>query len=69
MVMDYQLTLMFRVDDVLIIQLHPQIITKCFKLLDSEHGKDGPLTFTRVNVHEYLVMMLDFRIKVSCVFS
>ena len=56
-----QLTLMFHIDDILLMHLLSQVVTEYIKKLDSRYSKNNPLIVTRGKLHEYLGMTLDFR--------
>ena len=64
-----QLTVMFHVDDVMLIHLLPQVVTEYVKKLDSVYGQKDPLVVTHRKVHEYLGITLDFREKGRCAFT
>lgn len=54
---------MFHIDDVILTHLYPQVVTEYIKRLDVIYGKKDPLTVTRGKVHDYLGMMIDFRME------
>ena len=69
MVLGTQLTLMFRVDDVLMAHALSNVVTDHVKLLDEKYGRNDPLSVTRGKLHEYLWMTLDFRNEGSAAFT
>jgi hypothetical protein len=57
-----QCTILWHVDDLKISHVDAKVVTDIIKLLESEFGKEAPLTQTRGKVHDYLGMTIDFSI-------
>jgi hypothetical protein len=57
-----QCTILWHVDDLKISHVEPSVVTSVIELLQSEFGKEAPLTITRGKVHEYLGMTIDYSI-------
>jgi hypothetical protein len=55
-----QQTVLWHVDDLKISHVDEAVNTELIKLLESEFGKEAPLTITRGKVHDYLGMTLDY---------
>ena len=64
-----QITLLFRIDDVMITHEMSSIVSDQIKLLDEVHGKNGPLTVTHGKIHAHFGMTIDFRNTGSVAFS
>ncbi len=66
-----QCTILWHVDDLKISHVDPEVVTEVIELLESEFGKEAPLTKTRGHVHEYLGMTIDFsnpgKVKLSMI--
>jgi hypothetical protein len=58
--MEANAQILWHVDDLKISHIDPSVVTSIIKLLESEFGKEAPLTKTRGKVHEYLGMTIDF---------
>jgi hypothetical protein len=58
-----QCTIMWHVDDLKISHVDPDVNSSIIQLIDSEFGKEAPLTVTRGRVHDYLGMTLDYTEK------
>ena len=58
-----QCTIVWHVDDLKISHIDPEAVTTMIKLIDSEFGKESPITVTRGKVHDYLGMILDHSTK------
>jgi hypothetical protein len=56
-----QCTIVWHVDDLKISHVSENVVTNVIKQLETEFGKEAPLTITRGKVHEYLGITLDFR--------
>ena len=57
---DKQCTILWHVDDLKISHVDANVVTDVIKLIESEFGKEAPLTQTRGKIHEYLGMTIDF---------
>ena len=57
-----QCTIVWHVDDLKILHVDPAVVTDVIKLIESEFGKEAPLTTTRGKVHDYLGMKINFEI-------
>jgi Reverse transcriptase (RNA-dependent DNA polymerase) len=55
-----QCTILWHVDDLKISHVDENVVTEIIDLLESEFGKEAPLTKSRGKVHEYLGMVIDF---------
>ena len=55
-----QCTILWHVDDLKISHVDPKVVDTVIELLESEFGKEAPLTKSRGKVHEYLGMTIDF---------
>jgi hypothetical protein len=64
-----QMTIAWHVDDLKISHVDMSAIEHVIEKLDSEFGKEAPLTVTRGKVHEYLGMTIDFSDPGKVVFS
>jgi hypothetical protein len=58
-----QCTILWHVDDLKISHVDAKVNTAMIKLIDSEFGKEAPITVTRGKVHDYLGMTLDYSVK------
>ena len=50
-------------DDLKLLHVNPKVVDDVIALLESEFGKEAPLTESRGKVHEYLGMTIDFSVK------
>jgi hypothetical protein len=57
-----QLTVAWHVDDLKISHISAKVVEDLIANLDSEFGKETPLSKSRGKVHDYLGMMLDFSV-------
>jgi hypothetical protein len=57
-----QLTVAWHVDDLKILHVSAKVVDDLIADLDSEFGKETPLSKSRGKVHNYLGMMLDFSV-------
>jgi hypothetical protein len=57
-----QCTILWHVDDLKISHVDANVVTDVINLLESEFGKEAPLTKTRGKVHDYLGMTIDYSI-------
>ena len=57
-----QCTIVWHVDDLKISHVDPAVVTDVIKLIESEFGKEAPLTISRGKVHDYLGMKINFEI-------
>ena len=57
-----QCTIVWHVNDLKISHVDPAVVTDVIKLIESEFGKEAPLTITRGKVHDYLGMKINFEI-------
>ena len=57
-----QCTIIWHVDDLKISHIDPNVVTDVIKLIESEFGKEAPLTIRRGKVHDYLGMKINFSI-------
>ena len=55
-----QCTIVWHVDDLKISHVDSAVVSDVLELLNSEFGKEAPLTVTRGKVHDYLGMTLDY---------
>jgi hypothetical protein len=62
MINEYQCTILWHVDDLKISHIDAEVVTSIIRLLESEFGKEAPLTQTRGKVHDYLGMTIDYSI-------
>ena len=62
MIKGSQCTILWHVDDLKISHVDANVVTEIIDLLESEFGKEAPLTKSRGKIHEYLGMVLDFSI-------
>ena len=60
MVNGHQLSVIFHVDDLKVSHKDPKVVDDFFQLLDSEYGKEVPLTVSRGKVHVYLGFTIDY---------
>jgi hypothetical protein len=58
-----QCTILWHVDDLKISHVDPEAVTSTIGLIDTEFGKEGPITVTRGKIHDYLGMTLDYSTK------
>ena len=58
-----QCTILWHVDDLKISHVDPKVVDEVIALLESEFGKEAPLTVSREKVHEYLGVTIDFRVE------
>ena len=64
-----QITVRWHVDNLKISHLNMSAIEDHIKELQSEFGKEAPLSVTRGPIHEYLGMTIDFTKRGTVVFS
>jgi hypothetical protein len=57
-----QCTILWHVDNLKISHVDPSVVKSVIELLQSEFGKEAPLTITRGKVHKYLGMTIDYSI-------
>ena len=57
-----QVTVGWHVDDLKISHVDPDVVEDLVSVLQNEFGKEAPLTVTRGEVHEYLVMTIDYTV-------
>jgi hypothetical protein len=57
-----QCTILWHVDDLKISHVSCKTVTGIIKLIDTEFGKEAPITVTRGKIHDYLGMTLDYSI-------
>jgi hypothetical protein len=57
-----QLTVAWHVDDLKISHVSAKVVDDLIANLDSEFGKETPLSKSRGKVHDYLGMTLDFSV-------
>ena len=69
MVNGKQFTIVFHIDDLLLSNKYPNIVTLYIRKLQQEYGSREDLTVTRGKIHEYLGMTLDFSVKLEVRFS
>ena len=69
MVMSKQITLVFRIDDVLMIHMLPQVVANFKKKLDKSCGQNDPLAVIRGKMYESLGMTICFRTEVKCMLT
>ena len=69
MVNGKQFTIVFHIDDLMLSNKNPNIVTLYIRKLQQEYGSREDLTVTRGKIHEYLGMTLDFRVKLEVRFS
>ena len=69
MVNGKQMTIGWHVDDLKISHVDMSAIEHVIKKLESEFGKETPLTITRGKIHEYLGMTIDFSEPGKVIFS
>jgi hypothetical protein len=62
MVNGKQLTVVWHVDDLKILHVSTKVVDDLIANLDSEFGKETPLSKSRGKVHDYLGMTLDFSV-------
>ena len=55
-----QCTILWHVDDLKISHVDPAVNTTIIELINTEFGKEAPITITRGLVHDYLGMTLDY---------
>ena len=55
-----QCTIGWHVDDIKISHKNQQVVNKILEAMNSEYGKETPLTITHGPMHEYLGMKIDF---------
>ena len=60
------MTIIFHIDNLLLVYVDPSIITKYIKLLDRVLGSKDPLTIIRGKIYEYLGMKINFSLEVGC---
>ena len=60
-----QITIIFYIDNLMLVHKNPIITTKYIKLLNEIYRSKDPLTVTRGKVHEYLDMTIDFLLKIG----
>jgi hypothetical protein len=65
----HQCTILWHVDDLKISHIDPEVVTEVIDLLESQFGKEAPLTVARGKVHEYLGMTIDYTEKGKVKFS
>jgi len=53
-----QCTILWHVDDLKISHVNPKVVTNVIKELETEFGKEAPLTINRGKTHEYLGMTI-----------
>lgn len=53
---------LWHVDDLKISHVGPKVVDEAIPLLESEFGKEAPLTVSRGKVHDYLDMTIDFSV-------
>jgi len=56
-----QFTVLWHVDDIKISHVDTEIVTQVIDLMKEAYGKEAPLTISRVKVHKYLGMNIDYR--------
>ena len=64
-----QCTILWHVDDLKISHVDEKVVTEIIKLLESEFGKEAPLTQTRGKVHDYLGMTIDYSVSGKVMFT
>ena len=64
-----QFTIVFDIDDLLLSNNNPNIVTLYIRKLKQEYVSREDLTVTKGKIHEYLGMTLDFRAKLEVRFS
>jgi Reverse transcriptase (RNA-dependent DNA polymerase) len=64
-----QCTVLWHVDDLKISHKNADVVTQVIELLETEFGKEAPLTKMRGKVHEYLGMTIDYSEKGKVKFS
>ena len=64
-----QCTILWHVDDLKISHIDANVVTEVIKLLESEFGKEAPLTQTRGKIHEYLGMTIDYSLTGKVMFT
>ena len=64
-----QCTILWHVDDLKISHVDANVVSEVIRLLESEFGKEVPLTQSRGKVHEYLGMTIDFSIPGKVMFT
>ena len=55
-----QYTILWHVDNLKISQVSSDVVTSVIKMVESEFGKEAPLTVTRGKVYIYLGMTIDY---------
>jgi hypothetical protein len=58
-----QCTVLWHVDDLKVSHEDPEVVTSVLEMLESEFGKDAPMTVTRGKIHDYLGMKISFKEK------
>ena len=69
MIKGNQCTILWHVDDLKISHVDADVVTEVINLLESEFGKEAPLTKSRGKVREYLGMVIDFSIRGKVMFT
>jgi len=57
-----QCTILWHVDDLKISHVNPAVVTNVIKELETEFGREAPLTINRGKTHEYLGMTIGYGI-------
>ena len=58
-----QCTILWHVDDLKISHVTSHVVTSMIEMVETEFGKEAPLTVTRGKVHTYLGMTIDYSTK------
>ena len=58
-----QLTIIFHINDIMIVHAQRTTATDCVKLLDNNYGSKDPLTMTREKIYEYLSVTIGFSLR------
>ena len=69
MVNEKQFTIMFHINDLMLSNKNPNILTLYIRKSQQKYGSREDLKVTRGKIHEYLGMTLDFRVKLEVRFS
>ena len=64
-----QCTILWHVDDLKISHVSSDVVTSMIEMVESEFGKEAPLTVTRGKVHVYLGMTIDYSTEGKVRFS
>ena len=64
-----QFTIVFHINDLLLNNKNPNIVTLYIRKLQQEYSSQEGITVIRGKIHEYLGVTLDFRVKLEVHFS